>query len=73
LELDIERNLNGTIVFGAGAHVCAGLFLARTQARLMLKEFGDRFPHAELAEPPTRDPAHYNARHITKLLIKTNV
>lgn len=73
LELDIERNLNGNIVFGVGAHVCAGLFLARIQARLMLEEFARRFPNAELAEPPTRDPAHYNARHITKLLIMTNV
>ncbi|NNE58150.1 MAG: cytochrome P450 [Hellea sp.] len=73
LELDIERNLNGNIVFGVGAHVCAGLFLARIQARLMLEEFGKRFPNAELAEPPTRDPAHYNARHITKLLVKTNI
>lgn len=73
LELDIERNLNGNIVFGVGAHVCAGLFLAKIQARLMLEEFAKRFPDAELAEAPTRDPAHYNARHITKLLIKTNV
>lgn len=73
LELDIERNLNGNIVFGVGAHVCAGLFLAKIQARLMLREFVKRFPDAELAEPPTRDPAHYNARHITKLFVKTNV
>jgi len=73
LELDIERNLNGNIVFGVGAHVCAGLFLARIQARLMLEEFAVRFPNAELAEPPTRDPAHYNARHITKLLVRTNI
>ena len=73
LELDIERNLNGNIVFGVGAHVCAGLFLARIQARLMLEEFAARFPKAVLAEPPTRDPAHYNARHITKLLVRTNI
>ncbi len=73
LELDIERNLNGNIVFGVGAHVCAGLFLARIQGRLMLEEFAARFPNAELAEPPTRDPSHYNARHITKLLVRTNV
>lgn len=72
MELDIERNLNGNIVFGVGAHVCAGLFLAKIQARLMLLEFAKRFPDAELAEPPTRDPAHYNARHITKLLVRTN-
>lgn len=73
LALDIERNLNGHIVFGVGAHVCAGLFLAKIQARLMLNEFATRFPNAELAEKPTRDPAHYNARHITKLLVNTNV
>jgi len=73
LELDIERNLNGNIVFGNGGHVCAGLFLARIQGRLMLEEFARRFPDAELSEPPTRDPAHYNARHITKLLVRTNI
>ncbi len=70
-DFDIERDLNGHIVFGTGAHVCAGLFLAKTQARLMLMEFIKRFPNATLAEPPMRDPDHYNARHVTKLLVQT--
>lgn len=72
MAFDIERNLNGNIVFGAGAHVCAGLFLAKTQARLMLQEFAQRFPDATLAARPERDPHHYNARHITKLIVQTN-
>lgn len=71
-DFDISRDLNGNIVFGTGAHVCAGLFLAKSQARLMLHEFMKRYPNAELQERPTRDIDHYNARHITKLLIKTN-
>ncbi len=70
-DFDIERDLNGHIVFGTGAHVCAGLFLAKTQARLMLMEFIKRFLNATLAEPPMRDPDHYNARHVTKLLVQT--
>ena len=71
-DFDISRDLNGHIVFGTGAHVCAGLFLAKSQARLMLHEFMKRYPNAELQEKPTRDIEHYNARHITKLLVKTN-
>ena len=72
-EFDITRDLNGNIVFGTGAHVCAGLFLAKAQAKLMLLEFMKRFPNATLQEMPTRDPDHYNARHVTKLLVKTNI
>ena len=72
-EFDITRDLNGNIVFGTGAHVCAGLFLAKSQAKLMLLEFMKRFPNATLQEMPTRDPDHYNARHVTKLLVKTNI
>ena len=71
-EFDISRDLNGNIVFGTGAHICAGLFLAKSQAKLMLLEFIKRFPNARLHERPTRDPDHYNARHITKLLVNTN-
>jgi len=71
-KLDITRNLNGNIVFGAGPHVCAGMFLAKGQARLMLLEFAKRFPDATLAEPPKRDPLHYNARHITHLMVRPN-
>ncbi len=73
LKSSTSRDLNGNIVFGTGAHVCAGLFLAKAQAKLMLLEFIKRFPNATLQEMPTRDPDHYNARHVTKLLVKTNI
>ncbi|MGB0907762.1 MAG: cytochrome P450 [Maricaulaceae bacterium] len=69
-DLDIERNLNGNIVFGIGAHVCAGLFLAKAQAKLMLEEFIKRFPDAALDGAPERDPDHYNARHFNSLMIR---
>lgn len=72
-KFDITRNLNGNIVFGAGPHVCAGMFLAKAQARLMLLEFVKRFPNATLAEPPQRDPQHYNARHVTSLMVQPNL
>ena len=39
----------------------------------MLLELMKRFPNATLQEMPTRDPDHYNARHVTKLLVKTNI
>lgn len=70
--LDIERDLNGNIVFGVGAHVCAGLFLAKAQAKLMLQEFITRFPNATLDSAPVRDPDHYNARHFDELMIRAN-
>lgn len=74
-KLDIRRNLEGNLVFGAGAHFCIGTYLVRVQGGLMLTEFMKRFPHAELANGDGEidyDYNHHNARRITRLKVKTN-
>lgn len=75
LKLDIERRLDGNIVFGAGAHFCIGTYLVRVQGSLMLKEFFHRYPDAELADGDGQldyQWDHHNARRINRLLVNTN-
>lgn len=74
-KLDIERNLDGSLVFGAGAHFCIGTYLVRVQGGLMISEFLKRFPDAELANGDgdiDYDYSHHNARRINRLRVKTN-
>ncbi|MHA7834873.1 MAG: cytochrome P450 [Algiphilus sp.] len=74
--LDIARNLEGNLVFGAGAHFCIGTYLVRVQGGLMISEFMRRFPHAELLNGDgdiDYDYSHHNARRITRLRVKTNL
>lgn len=73
--LDITRNLEGHIVFGAGAHFCVGTYLVRVQGRLMLQEFMRRYPDAELLNGDGNleyDFEHHNARRITNLEVRTH-
>ncbi len=73
--LDITRNLEGHIVFGAGPHFCIGTYLVRTQGGIMLEEFIRRFPQAELARGDgdlEYDYEHHNARRIVRLNVRTN-
>lgn len=72
-KFDITRNQEGNIIFGAGAHFCIGLNLAKTQGRLMIEEFEKRFPNAELVGDIEYDHTHFNMRRITKLMVKTNL
>ncbi|MDD3763566.1 MAG: cytochrome P450 [Nevskiales bacterium] len=75
-EVDIGRNLDGHLVFGAGAHFCIGTYLARTQATITLQEFIRRFPDAELAGGDGEieyDYGHHNARRIIRLKVQTNL
>lgn len=74
-QLDIERNLEGNLVFGAGPHFCIGTYLVRVQGGLMISEFMKRFPDAELVNGDgdvDYDYSHHNARRINRLLVKTN-
>ncbi len=74
--LDIQRRLDGNLVFGAGAHFCIGTYLVRVQGGLMIQELMKRFPHAELVNGTgdvEYDYTHHNARRINRLLVKTNV
>lgn len=74
-KLDIQRNLDGNLVFGAGAHFCIGTYLVRVQGGLMISEFMKRFPNAELVNGDgdlEYDYNHHNARRITRLRVKLN-
>ena len=75
-KLDIQRRLDGNLVFGAGAHFCIGTYLVRVQGGLMIQELMKRFPNAELVNgngDVEYDYLHHNARRINRLLVKTNV
>ncbi len=51
---DITRNPNKHLAFAAGPHQCAGMNLARLEARVALAGFLRRFPDYALAGSPTR-------------------
>lgn len=50
--LDIRRQDNGHIAFGAGTHVCLGQHIARVEIDCMLTEVLGRLHDIELTEPP---------------------
>ncbi len=52
--LDLGRAPNRHLAFGLGVHQCAGLTLARLEARVAIQRFVMRFPHYRLAGPPIR-------------------
>lgn len=72
-KLDFRRNQSGNIIFGAGPHFCIGLNLVKAQGKIMLEEFEKRFPNAELVGEPEYDMSHFNARRMSKLMVKTNI
>jgi cytochrome P450 len=47
---DISRKPERQIYFGYGNHVCVGKSLARLEARVVLEEVRDRFPHYSVDE-----------------------
>ncbi len=51
---DIERNPNPHLAFGAGIHTCAGLHVARLEARTALLRLMERFPGFQAAGQPER-------------------
>jgi cholest-4-en-3-one 26-monooxygenase len=52
---DVTRHPNPHIAFGGGGpHFCLGAALGRLETRVMFEELLRRFPHIELAGPPTR-------------------
>lgn len=69
---DITRSHAGNIVFGSGPHMCIGLNLVQAQGKLMIDEFDRRFgDDARIIGELEYDPAHFNARRITKMMIET--
>ena len=49
--LDLAREVNPHLAFGAGRHFCLGASLARLEARIGLTSLFRRFPDLRLAEP----------------------
>ncbi len=52
--LDIARDPNRHLAFAAGIHQCAGMNLARMEARIALSAFLKRFPGYQLSAKPVR-------------------
>lgn len=53
--LDIARKPNHHVAFGHGGHACAGMNVARLEARIAFGALLARFPGLRLAGPPQRD------------------
>lgn len=53
-KFDAARQANRHLAFGAGAHQCLGLHLARLEMRLLFEALLDRIDHIELAGDPKR-------------------
>lgn len=53
--LDIARKPNHHVAFGHGGHACAGMNVARLEARIAFGALLARYPHMQLAGPPQRD------------------
>jgi len=53
--LDIGRNPNRHVAFGQGDHACAGMNVARLEARIAIGRIVARFPQIELAGAAERD------------------
>ncbi|MES2104509.1 MAG: cytochrome P450 [Pseudomonadota bacterium] len=52
--LDISRSPNRHLAFASGIHQCAGMFLARLEARVAVSAFLARFPGYALSGKPVR-------------------
>lgn len=55
-DLDLTRDPNPHIGFGAGIHFCIGAPLARMEMTTSLPALFERFPRLEISEEPTRRP-----------------
>jgi cytochrome P450 len=53
--LDVARKPNRHVAFGQADHACAGMNVARLEARIAIGRMLDRFPRLDLASRPERD------------------
>ena len=53
--LDVARKPNRHIAFGHADHACAGMNVARLEARIAISRLLDRFPRLDLGGRPQRD------------------
>ncbi len=69
---DVARKPNRHVAFGHGDHACAGMNVARMEARIAFSRLLARFPDLELAGTPERD-RRIRFRGFKRLPIKTGV
>ena len=53
--LDVGRKPNPHLAFGQGAHACAGMNVARLEARIAFGRLLARYPDLQLRGTPQRD------------------
>jgi cholest-4-en-3-one 26-monooxygenase len=69
-EFDVTRHPNPHVALGGGGpHFCLGAALGRLEIRVMFEELLRRFPHFELAGPPTRVRSNF-IRGIKSLAVR---
>jgi cytochrome P450 len=68
-ELDLAREPNPHLTFGAGIHFCLGAPLGRQELQVSFSTLMDRFPNLELVEEPTWK-ANYVIRGLEGLLVR---
>jgi cytochrome P450 len=69
--LDLRRQPNRHLAFGAGIHVCLGAKLARVETAIALQRLFTRFPRLRLAVP--RPQVRYSSRFGTRGLLTLSV
>jgi cytochrome P450 len=69
-ELDLSRDPNPHLTFGAGIHFCLGAPLGRQELQISFATLMDRFPNLELVEEPRWKP-NYIVRGLEGLLVRT--
>jgi cytochrome P450 len=69
---DVARKPNRHVAFGHGDHACAGMNVARMEARIAFSRLLARFPNLELAGKPQRD-RRIRFRGFKKLPVNTGV
>ena len=68
-ELDLTREPNPHLSFGAGIHFCLGAPLGRQELQVSFATLMDRFPNLELVEEPRWKP-NYVIRGLQGLLVR---
>ncbi|HEV2431837.1 MAG TPA: cytochrome P450 [Burkholderiales bacterium] len=69
---DVARKPNRHVAFGHGDHACAGMNVARMEARIAFTHLLARFPNLELTGKPERD-RRIRFRGFKRLPVKTGV
>jgi pimeloyl-[acyl-carrier protein] synthase len=69
-KLDVARQDNHHVAFGAGPHFCVGAPLARLEARIVFATLIKRFPRMHLEGGPLKYRDNFNLRGLKELPVK---